>query len=182
MRTLISCLQGLVNMFFSGRYRVEGESMLPSLAHRESVLVAPARFRWNRLRRGDMAVFERPGDKGGIYIKRVVGLPGEDLRVAGGRVFLDGELLEENYIKGDGRGSDGPKPRNAGSDGPGAGNRYGDEDREWFNGPEEYFLLGDNRADSNDSRAFGPVPENLIKGKAWFRCWPPPRWRPIGRS
>ena len=168
MLALVSCLQGLVNLFFSGRYRIEGESMVPSLAHRDSVLVAPARFRWNRLRRGDVAVFERPGGTGGIYIKRVVGLPGEDLRVAGGRVFLDGELLEENYIQG--------------SDGPGAGNADGEEDREWFNGPEEYFLLGDNRADSNDSRAFGPVAENLIKGRAWFRCWPPPRWRPIGRS
>ena len=142
--------------------------MAPSLAHRESVLVVPTRFRWNRLRRGDVAVFERPGGRGDIYIKRVVGLPGEDLRVAGGRVFLDGELLEENYIQG----SDGPEPRNA----------DGAEGQEWFNGPEEYFLLGDNRADSNDSRAFGPVPADLIKGRAWFRCWPPPRWRPIGRS
>ena len=151
--------------------------MVPSLAHRDSVLVAPARFRWNRLRRGDVAVFERPGGTGGVYIKRVVGLPGEDLRVAGGRVFLDGELLEENYIQDSGD----PETRNAGPDGPEAGNADGAEGREWFNGPEEYFLLGDNRADSNDSRAFGPVPADLIKGRAWFRCWPPPRWRPIGR-
>ena len=142
--------------------------MLPSLAERESVLVAPTRFPWNRLRRGDVAVFERPGSRGSIYIKRVVGLPGEDMRVAGGRVFLDGELLEENYLL---------LP-----DGQGAGNPDGGGGREWFNGPEEYFLLGDNRTDSNDSRDFGPVPENLIKGRAWFRCWPPPRWRPLGRD
>ena len=136
---------------------------MPYLAHRESVLVVRTRFRWNKLRRGDLAVFERPGGGGGTYVKRVVGLPGEDLRVAGGRVYLDGDLLGENYIQG-------------ASEAEGAG------DREWFNGADEYFLMGDNRADSNDSRSFGPVPEDLIKGRAWFRCWPPRRWRPISRS
>ncbi len=137
--------------------------MLPSLAHGESVLVVRTRFRWNQLRRGDVAVFERPGGGGGAYIKRVVGLPGEDIRIAGGRVYLDGRLLAQDYIQGADEAEDG-------------------ENREWFNGPGEYFLLGDNRTDSDDSRAFGPVPEELIKGRAWFRCWPPLRWRPIGRD
>lgn len=163
MKALVFCLQGLVNIFFSGRYRVEGESMSPSLAHGESVLVAPTRFMWNKLRRGDVAVFERPGGRGGVYIKRVVGLPGEDVRTSCGRVYLDGKVLEESYIQE-------------------SGNAVGGGGREWFNGPDEYFLLGDNRADSSDSRAFGPVPEYLIKGRAWFRCWPPTKWRPIGRN
>ena len=158
----ISLVQGLVNIFFSARFRVEGDSMLPFLAHRESVLVVRTRFTWNRLRRGDVAVFERPGGGEGICIKRIVGLPGEDIKIAGGRVYLDGELLAEDYIRGYGDSKDDPA-------------------REWFNGPDEYFLLGDNRADSNDSRAFGPVSEKLIKGRAWFRCWPPKNWRPIGR-
>ena len=163
---LISFLQGLVNIFFSGRYRVEGDSMLPSLAHRESVLVVRTRFRWNRLRRGDVVVFERPGRGGGIYIKRMVGLPGEDFKIAGGRVYLDGKMLGEEYIQGVGEMEN-----------------DGDADhREWFNGPDEYFMMGDNRTDSDDSRAFGPVPGGSIKGRAWFRCWPPKRWRPVGRG
>ena len=161
MKTLIFFLQGLVNILFSARYRVEGDSMLPTLAHRESVLVVRARFGWNGLRRGDVVVFKRPGGGEGSYIKRVVGLPGEDVRLAGGQVYLDGKLLAEDYIQGAGEADDAA-------------------DREWFNGPDEYFLLGDNRAHSNDSRVFGPVPEELIRGKAWFRCWPPTRWRPIG--
>ena len=169
IRLLVSCLQGFVNIFFSGRYRVEGDSMLPSLAHRESVLVVRTRFRWNRLRRGDVVVFERPGGAGGIYIKRVVGLPGEDLRVADGRVYLDGQQLAERYVQG----AAVPEGGDSGE---------GGESREWFNGPDEYFLLGDNRADSNDSRAFGPVSAGLIKGRAWFRCWPPHAWRPIVRG
>ena len=162
MRVLSSFLQGLVNIFFSARFRVEGDSMLPALRQGESVLVVRTRFRWNRLRRGDVAVFERPGGGGGAYIKRVAGLPGEDIKIAGGQVYLDGELLSEDYLQGAG------EIENAG-------------DREWFNGPGEYFFLGDNRADSNDSRAFGPVPEGMIRGRAWFRCWPPSRWRPMGR-
>ena len=163
MKALVSCLQGLVNIFFSARFRVEGDSMLPSLAHGESVLVVWTKFKWNKLRRGDVVVFERPGGTGGIYIKRVVGLPGEDLQVAGGRMYLDGERLDEKYV-------------------PEAGETEGGQDREWFNGADEYFLLGDNRADSSDSRAFGPVAKELIKGRAWFRCWPPHRWRTIGRN
>ena len=146
--------------------------MLPSLAHGESVLVVRTRFRWNRLRRGDVVVFERPGGGEGNYIKRVVGLPGEDLKITGGRVFLDGEMLAEDYIQGAGQWLAGEA----------GGGGIGGQSEEWFNGPDEYFLLGDNRADSNDSRAFGPVPEGLIRGKAWFRCWPPPRWWPIGRD
>ena len=161
--TLLSFFQGLVNIFFSARYRVEGDSMSPALAHGESVLVVRTRFRWNELRRGDVAVFKRPGGGGGAYIKRVVGLPSEDLKLAGGRVYLDGELLVEDHIQG-------------------AVAAEAPEDREWFIGPDEYFLLGDNRGDSNDSRAFGLVSVDLIKGRAWFRCWPPLKWRPIGRQ
>ena len=160
MKQMVSFLQGLVNIFFSARYRIEGESMLPSLRHGESVLVVRTRFGWNRLRRGDVVVFQLPGGGDGSYIKRVVGMPGEDVRIAGGRVYLDGELLAEGYTHGE-----------VAADG-----------REWFNGRDEYFLLGDNRADSNDSRAFGPVPESLIRGRAWFRCWPPLAWRPLGRD
>ena len=162
MKRMVSFLQGLVNIFFSARYRVEGGSMLPSLRHGESVLVVRTRFGWNRLRRGDVVVFQRPGGGDGSYIKRVVGMPGEDVKIAGGRVLLDGAELEESYLQGVVQGA-APAP-----------------DREWFNGPDEYFLLGDNRADSNDSRAFGPVPESLIRGRAWLRCWPPLAWRPLG--
>ena len=104
-----------------------------------------------------MAAFQRPG---GIYIKRVVGLPGEDIRIAGGQVYLNGVAMAEAYTQG----------------------VAGEEEKEWFNGPDEYFLLGDNRADSNDSRAFGPVSDELIRGRAWFRCWPPSKWWPINRN
>ncbi len=161
MKTVLSLLQAFVNIFFSARFRVEGDSMAPSLRHGESVLVVRTRFRWNRLRRGDVAVFASPsGVGGGTYIKRVVGLPGEDVKIFEGMVYIDGGLLAEDYAQGTKEAAE----------------------KEWFNGPDEYFLLGDNRADSNDSRAFGPVSRGSIRGRAWFRCWPPMRWRPLGRN
>ena len=158
MSTVLALIcQAFVNIFFSAMFRVEGDSMLPSLSHGESVFVVRTRFTWNKLQRGDVAAFKRPG---GIYIKRVVGLPGEDIRIANGRVNLNGEALVEASTQGAACG----------------------EEQEWFNGPNEYFLLGDNRADSNDSRAFGPVPTDFIIGKVWFRCWPPSKWRLIDRK
>ena len=173
MNGVISFLQGLVNIFLSARYRVEGESMLPSLADRETVLVVRMWPKWNRLRRGDVVVFEPPGGVGGIYIKRVVGLPGEDLRTVDGRVYLDGQILEEKYVQTPGvQDHNVPAPEDDGQT----------EAREWFNGLDEYFLLGDNRVGSIDSRVFGPVAAELIQGRAWFRCWPPSKWRSISRS
>ena len=154
---LVPICQALVNIFFSARFLVEGDSMLPSLSHKQSVFVVRTRFTWNNLRRGDVAAFRRPG---GIYIKRVVGLPGEDIRIANGQVILNGAALVEAYTRGAACG----------------------EEQEWFNGSDEYFLLGDNRADSNDSRAFGPVPADFIIGRVWFRCWPPSKWRLINRN
>ena len=94
---LVPVCQAVVNIFFSARFRIEGDSMLPSLSHGQSVFVVRIRFKWNRLRRGDVAVFQRPG---GIYIKRVVGLPGEDIRISEGQVYLNGVAMAEAYTQG----------------------------------------------------------------------------------
>ena len=131
--------------------------MLPALANRESVLVVRIRLPWNRLRRGDIVVLRHPVWQDRTFIKRIVGLPNEDLRVADGLLYLSGGLLEEPYLDG---------LFTAGRDG----------DREWWMGPDEYFVLGDNRSDSHDSRAFGPVDQRLILGRVWFRSWPPRSW------
>ena len=159
---LKSFWKGLVNIPFSVRFRVDGNSMFPFLQHGESVLVVRNRSMWNVLQRGDVAVYERPTSDRGTSIKRVVGLPGEDIKIAGGSVYVDGRLLAEEYVL--------------------VGSEIETEMREseWYNGPDEYFLLGDNRAYSTDSRDYGPVAGDSIKGRAWCRCWPPARWRPLG--
>ena len=140
---------------------------MPTLATGQSVLAVRPRFSWNRLGRGDIVVLRRPNGGDTIYIKRILGLPDEDIRLEHGTVFLGGAPLEEPYAS---------KP----SDPPGNYNR------EWWTGPGEYFVLGDNRSDSQDSRAFGPVAGELIIGRVWFRCWPPQAWGllrpPVGKA
>ena len=146
--------QTIINLFFPARFVVSGDSMLPALANRESVLAVRTKLSWNRLRRGDIVVLRNPVLKDRIYIKRIIGLPDEDIRLADGRVYVQGSLLEENYLD---------EPIAAGPEG----------DREWWMGPDEYFVLGDNRTGSqDDSRAFGPVDRRLILGRVWFRYWP----------
>ena len=73
--------------------------MLPTLCDGESVLVVRPGSRWTRINRGDLVIFEHPNGQGEVYIKRVVGLPGEDIKIARGWVFWDGNLLEEDYIQ-----------------------------------------------------------------------------------
>lgn len=131
--------------------------MLPALADRESVLAVRPRFSWNQLRRGDIVVLRHPEWNDRTFIKRIVGLPNEDLRVDSGLVYLEDVLLEESHVVQ-------------------RAPRRGDRDREWWTGPDEYFVLGDNRSDSQDSRSFGPVNRRFILGRVWFRCWPLRSW------
>ena len=146
--------QTVINLCSSSRFVVAGDSMLPALASGESVLAVRTKFSWNRLRRGDIVVLRHPVWEDRTYIKRVVGLPNEDIRLEKGLVYVAEGLLQEAYVNG-----------------PGSGNS--DRSQEWWLGPEEYFVLGDNRNDSQDSRAFGPIGQQLILGRVWFRCWPP---------
>ncbi len=157
MTRAIRLLQSLVDLLTSARFVVDGDSMLPALADKEWVLAVRPRFPWNRLRRGDVVVVKHPVWVKRTYLKRIVGLPNEEIRLQGGRVYVDGSLLEERYLSP------------CGGDG-------GSDSRDWWTGSEEFFVLGDNRGDSQDSRAFGPVARQLIMGRVWLRCWPRRAW------
>ena len=158
LSTLVAPFRTFLNALFSARVRVEGDSMTPTLEDGQSVLVVRPVFPWNRLQRGDVVVLTPPAPTPGLpegtwFIKRLAGMPDEEIVLEGGRVYADDVLLAE---------------LSAGAE--------GDARREWWNGPDEYFVLGDNPADSRDSRAFGPVPGERIIGRVWFRIWPPPAW------
>ena len=155
--TAVAPFQAFLNALFSARVRVEGDSMKPALEDGQSVLVVRPVFPWNRLQRGDVVVLNPPGspNPGDWFIKRIAGMPDEEIVLRGGRVYVDDLLLA------------GP---------PAAAESPGCDRREWWNGPDEYFVLGDNPADSRDSRAFGPVPAQRIIGRVWLRCWPPKTW------
>ena len=157
----LSWAQNFVNLLFSARFRVEGDSMSPTLEHGQSVLVVRPVFSWNYLQRGDVVVLLRPGLPEGIYIKRIVALPDEEVKMAGGRVYADDVLLPEEYLVAPPLGYLGANS---------------EPQQTWWTGPEEVFVLGDNRQNSDDSRTFGPVPFDQIIGRVWIRCWPLGDW------
>ena len=157
---LLAPFRAFLDLLFSSPVRVEGDSMTPTLEDRQLVLVVRPVFPWNRLRRSDVVVLTPPAPTPGLpdgtwFIKRVAGMPDEEIVLAGGRLYADDVLLAELSPDGAHRGGDGGSNR-----------------REWWNGPDEYFVLGDNPNDSRDSRGFGPVADERVIGRVWFRIWP----------
>lgn len=139
----------LINLFLAQATVVEGQSMEPTLHNHERVIVEKISYRLHPPRRGDVIVLQSPnGD--GLLIKRVVGLPGEEVSVEDGQVIIDGQPLEEPWSVQVG-GADFPPTTIP---------------------PDHVFVLGDNRPHSNDSRTFGPVSIDRIVGRAWLIYWP----------
>ena len=141
----------LVNAI-TGRFRIDGSSMEPNLHDGEYVIVNRVVYRLQAPQRGDVVVFQREGKR--EFIKRIIGLPGETVEVKGSRVLVNGVALTEPYIA---------QP-----------NAYSMEPRKI--GPNEYFVLGDNRNNSSDSHNWGTIPLSVIDGKAWITYWPPKSW------
>ena len=145
-------------LFLYQPVRVEGTSMLPMLEDQDRLFIN--KFAYSRLgsmvgdqiHRGDVVVFLYPHDHTKSYIKRVIALPGDDLKIDHGEVYVNGNPIEEKYV---------PK-------------RFTDDrsQPEMTIPAHEYFVMGDHRSISSDSRDFGPVDRDLIYGKAAFVYWP----------
>lgn len=158
-------------LFRSRHLVIIGDSMLPTLAHRQHVQTLPLPEGGHRSGtvRGYIVAFRHPQKPQIIYVKRIVGLPDEHVALEDGRVSINGSPQPEPYLA---------PSLTAGLIPPLPGRPPRREyARQWFTGSREYFLLGDNRADSEDSRSFGPVAGRLIIGRVWFRYWPPRVWR-----
>ena len=134
-------------------FKVQGSSMSPELSDGERILVNKLVYQLGDIERGDVVVFWYPEDPDLSFIKRVVGLPGEIVEIRNGRVYVDGELIEEAYVS----------PERADN------RSYAAREVK----PGHYFVLGDNRRGSNDSRSWGFVPKRYIYGKAFVLIWPP---------
>ncbi|HEX6799897.1 MAG TPA: signal peptidase I [Ktedonobacterales bacterium] len=133
-------------------YRVDGPSMTPTLLNQQYILVDKAQYIFSKPQRGDVIVFEWPRDTSQDFVKRVIGLPGDTVTVdAAGNVTVDGTQINEPYVND-------------------LNNPY--QPNTWKLGPNQYFVLGDNRGDSSDSRDWGPVPAKDIIGKAALVYWP----------
>lgn len=148
---------------------VEGTSMLPTLHEGERLIVNKLiyykikSFSWGHIERGDVVVFWYPKDPDKSYVKRVIGLPGDIVEIKNGVVYVNGEVMQEAYIDGSFNQSRGNLERKK------VDNHY-------------YFVMGDNRDNSSDSRMWGLVPERYIYGKVFFRYWKPSNFGWINRG
>jgi signal peptidase I len=147
-------IMALVLVFVVQPVKVEGTSMLPRLHDGERIFVNKLiYYGLPELERGDIVVFWYPDDPSKSYIKRVIGLPGETVQLRGGHILVNGRELQEPYLDP-------------------ALNVAPDERAPIYVKPHYYFVMGDNRDNSSDSRSWGLVPEKYIYGKALFRYWP----------
>lgn len=150
----------LIITFVAQSFVVEGSSMEETLQHGERLIVNKLVYRFSDPDRGEIVVFTPQGAEDNRYIKRIIGLPGDTVYIQDGEVFVNGEPLEEDYIK--------EEMREVGESGP-------------FESPEDsYFVLGDNRNHSADSRfpnLVGYVDRDNIHGRALWVFWPPTEMR-----
>lgn len=151
-------LFGAIN-FISARIRVDGYSMEPTLKSGEFVIVNKLAYRFGTPQTGDVVVFHYPRDPEQEYIKRIIGLPGDRVRVTNGQVFINDQAIYEPYIA--------------------AAPAY---ESEWVVPPDSLFVLGDNRNNSSDSHNWGAVPMENVIGKAVVVYWPPEKWGLIGHE
>jgi signal peptidase I len=145
-------ISGFIIVFLYQPVKVEGTSMLPGLQDQERIFINKFVYRWEPVESGDIVVFHYPRDPSKSYIKRVIAIAGDRVQIDEGRVYVNGELLAEPYVP----------------------QEYAD----FRSYPEikvpahSFFLLGDHRTSSSDSRDFGPVDDRYIYGKAVFVYWP----------
>lgn len=148
-------LSVIIMVFIARAFTVDGPSMQPTLLSGERLLIDKITYRFRPPTRGDIVVFKYPADPNTFFIKRVIGVPGDRIEIISGRVYVNDELLEEEYIQ---------SPTVSGMDSVAV--------------PEgHFFVLGDNRGNSQDSRSpsVGHVPKALVVGRALLRYWPPER-------
>ena len=150
--TLSVVIAIVIILFLYQPVRVEGTSMMPSLVNEERIFINKFVYRFSDIQRGDTVVFQFPGDLSKSYIKRVIGMPGDRVVIDHGKVIVNGKALAEPYVPQEMRDE----------------NSYPEIKVE----PDCYYVLGDHRNSSNDSRSWGTVKRGYIYGKAVFVYWP----------
>jgi signal peptidase I len=156
----------LIQAFLVKPYRIPSQSMENTLLIGDRVLVDRISWRFSDPQRGDIVVFHSPMN-GQVLIKRIIGLPGDSVSLSDGAVYINGKRLNEPYVR---RSHGAPEPTE-----PFANGLPWSLQRPYRVPANSYFMMGDNRTDSGDSRDFGPISRGKLVGRAFARYWPPGR-------
>jgi len=138
-------------------HKIKGQSMSPNYPDAEYLLTEKVTYYLRNPERGDVVVFTPPVSTTDEFIKRVIGLPGEQVMVKDGHVFINDQLLKETYLSS-------TLQTNGGT--------FLADNQEFTVPTGEYFVMGDNRPNSSDSRYWGPITKSAISGRAWIIYWP----------
>lgn len=138
-------------------HKIKGQSMMPNFPDSEYLLTEKVSYYLRGPERGDVVVFTPPVSDTDEFIKRVIGLPGETIMVKDGHVYINDKLLNEPYLKDTVITS---------------GGSFLTDDKEYLIPDGKYFVLGDNRPNSSDSRYWGPITKSAMSGRAWIIYWP----------
>ncbi len=143
----------IIHQFVARPFLVSGASMEPNFKNGNYLIVDLVSYHLGGLKAGDVVIFKYPGDLSTYYIKRVIALPGDTVKFSGGKTYVNGKELDEEYL---------PKTTDTES-----------VKREFVLQKDEYFVMGDNRGASYDSRSWGPLPKEDVIGIVKVRVWPP---------
>lgn len=157
----------IIYLFLFQPHQVRGNSMYPNFHDGDYILTDKISYKLHSPQKGDVIVFRAPRNEEYDYIKRIIAIPGDCLKIQNGKVYLNNQLLNEKYLPSDYQTLPGNFLRSNTS---------------VCVPPNNYFVMGDNRSHSSDSREWGFVPQQNIIGKAWFRYWPPSRWGLVDKS
>ncbi len=146
-----------IRFFAAEPHKVSGSSMVPNFHDGDYIITNKLAARFSEPKRGEVVILQDPLDTNKVFIKRVIGLPGETLKISGGLVYINNKLLEEPYLPTGLRTS---------------GESYLKDSDEIIIPDGNYFVMGDNRSNSSDSREWGLLKKDLIIGQAFIRYWP----------
>jgi signal peptidase I len=154
---VVLALLVMVYLFIMSPQEINGASMEPNFHDGEYILTSKILYKFQQPQRGDVVIFKSPANKEIDYIKRIIGLPGDTVFIKDNSFYVNGQIVEEPYLA---------------QDTPIFGGSYLSEGQSVVVPPDSFFVAGDNRAHSSDSREFGPIAETDFIGTAIFRYWP----------
>lgn len=155
---IVASILMIIRVFIAEPHKVSGKSMVPNFQDGDYIITNKLATRFSTFQRGEVIILKNPQNpEKEVFIKRIIGLPGETLKLMDGKVYINNNILEEPYL-----------PNNLKTGGEG----FLKEGDEVTIPVENYFVMGDNRNNSSDSRQFGYIPREDIIGQAFVRYWP----------